>query len=167
MSIDGFRFLDPATRTTMRAWHKREPKPDGIPWIPLSKPLSEARVALISTAGIARLDDEPFDQEGERRNPWWGDPTYRVLPRDVTAEQVRVYHLHIDPRPASKDLDCVLPLRRLDELIAADAVGSSAADHYSMMGYVLEASELLEKTAPKMAEALVTDEVDLALLVPV
>ena len=33
---------------------------------PLRKPLAECTVALISTAGIARRDDVPFDQDGER-----------------------------------------------------------------------------------------------------
>ena len=151
----------------MRAWLEREPRPADVPWTALRKPLAEARVALISSAGIARLDDEPFDQEGERRDPWWGDPTHRVLPREVTTDEVGVYHLHVDPRPASKDLDCLMPLRRLDELVDRGVVGSSASDHYSIMGYLLKPAEMLEETVPKLARALLDDEVDLALLVPV
>ena len=167
MPIDGFRFLDPATSKVMRAWRDREPAPSGIPWAELGNPLAEARVALLSTAAVARVDDTPFDQESERRNPWWGDPTHRVIPRGATSDEVRVYHLHIDPRPASQDLDCILPLRRLDELVEAGSVGSSAADHYSIMGYILKPRELVEETAPKIAGALLRDEVDFALLVPV
>jgi hypothetical protein len=167
MPIDGFRLLDPATRRVMRAWRDREPLPTDIPWAEMSKPLAESRVALVSTAAIARLDDTPFDQETERRDPWWGDPTHRVIPRDVTSDEVRVYHLHIDPRPASEDLDCVLPLRRLDQLVESGTVGSSAPDHYSIMGYILQPRDLVEETAPKIAEALVRDEVDFVLLVPV
>lgn len=167
MPIDGFRFLDPATRRVMRAWHDREPEPPGVPWAAISKPLAASRVALISTAAIARLGDKPFDQEGERRDPWWGDPTHRVIPSEVTSDEVRVYHLHIDPRPASEDLDCILPLRRLDELVEAGTVGASAPDHYSIMGYILQPRELVEETAPKIAEALLRNEVDFALMVPV
>lgn len=167
MAIDGFRYLDGASRRVMRAWCEREPEPAEIPWTPLGRPLSEARVALISSAGIAHVADTPFDQEGERRNPWWGDPTHRVLDHGVTGEDVRVYHLHIDPRPARKDLDSVLPLRRLDELVEEGVVGGAAPRHYSIMGYILEPSVLVDETAPKIARALVADEVDLALLVPV
>jgi D-proline reductase (dithiol) PrdB len=65
-----------------------------------------------------------------------------VLPREVTADDVRVYHMHIDPRPAMEDLDCVLPLRRLDELVASGKVGASAPNHYSIMGYILKPSIL-------------------------
>lgn len=167
MSLDGFRFLDGATQRVMRAWLDREPRLENIPWVPLDRPLAETRVALISSAGISLLDDQPFDQEGERRNPWWGDPTHRVLPRDVATGDVRVSHLHMDPRPASKDLDCVMPLRRLDEIVGASVVGSSAPNHYSIMGYILKPEQLVEETAPRIADALVRDEVDLALLVPV
>jgi len=167
MAIDGFRFLDRASRQTMRAWQASEPAPADIPWTSLGKPLSEARVALISSAGLARLDDTPFDQEGERRNPWWGDPSHRVLAREATGDQIGVYHLHIDPRPAAEDLDCLFPLRRLDHLVETGFVGSSAPNHYSIMGYVLQTDELVGETAPLIAEALVRDQVDLALLVPV
>jgi hypothetical protein len=45
---------------------------------------------LLSSAGIALKDDQPFDQEGERQNPWWGDPTYRVLPKTATEKDVRL-----------------------------------------------------------------------------
>ena len=167
MAVDGFRFLDPATRRVMRAWIDREPRPGDVPWTPLKGALSGARVALVSTGGIARLDDPPFDQDGERENPWWGDPTHRVIPRGTGADEVRICHLHIDPRPAREDLDSMLPLRRLDELVDAGEVGSSASRHLSMMGYILEPRVLVEETAPAMAAALAADQVDLALLVPV
>lgn len=166
-TIDGYRFVDGASRTVMRAWTRREPSPHPIPWTLLAKPLSEARVALISSAGVALRDDPPFDQEGERANPWWGDPSYRVVPRTASTADVRLYHLHIDPRPAAKDLDCVLPLRRLAELVERGAVGSSADEHYSVMGFLLDTAELVEETAPKIVAGLARDGVDLALLVPV
>jgi D-proline reductase (dithiol) PrdB len=167
MGVDGFRFLGGPTRRVMRAWQEREPTPAVIPWTPLVRPLREARIALISTAAVRLVDDEPFDQDGERSDPWWGDPTYRVFPRDVPGEAVRIDHMHIDPRPASSDLDCLMPLRRLDALVADGLVGSSAPHHYSFMGYILKPRRLLEESAPKIAEALVKEEVDLALLIPV
>ncbi len=165
--IDGFRFLDLASRGVMRAWLEREPAPGGTPWSPIRRPLAECRVALISSAGLSLSSDTPFDQEGERQNPWWGDPTHRVIPRAATTGDVRIGHQHIDPRPGSEDLDCLMPLRRLDELVAEGVVGCSAPRHYSVMGYILKPAVLVEETAPKIAEALAEDAVDLALLVPV
>ncbi|MEZ5356175.1 MAG: hypothetical protein R2762_26360 [Bryobacteraceae bacterium] len=171
MAVDGFRFLDAASRKVMRAWQGRESDPSAspIPWarIEPGKTLRDLRVALISSAGIALAADTPFDQEGERQDPWWGDPTHRVLPREAKTADCRIYHMHVDPRPATRDLDCMMPLRRLDELVVAGVVGSSAPDHYSIMGYILEPTVLIRQTAPRIADALVRDQVDLALLVPV
>ena len=111
-AIDSYRFLDFASRKILQAWAART-EPGAIPFTPLAKPLSECTVALLSTAGVARNDDRPFDQEGERRNPWWGDPSFRAIPQGTTERDVRLYHMHIDPRFGQADLDVVLPMRRL------------------------------------------------------
>jgi D-proline reductase (dithiol) PrdB len=165
MSIDSNRFLDFATRRVMKAWAARE-KPGEIPFTPLAKPLNECTVALVTTAGVARHDDLPFDQDGERRNPWWGDPTFRCIPLGTSEKDVRLYHLHIDPRFGEADLDVVLPMRRLAELAAAGVVGRPAPTHYSTMGYILDPTELVEKTAPAIAERMRAEDVEAAALVP-
>ena len=165
MPLDSYRFLDFASRKVMQAWAARQ-EPGVIPFTPLSKPIRECTVALLSTAGIARNDDRPFDQDGERRNPWWGDPTYREIPLGTTEKDIRIYHLHIDPRFGEADLDVVLPMRRLAELAAEGFVGRPAPTHYSTMGYILDATELVEKTAPAIAARMRAERVDAAALVP-
>jgi len=165
MSIDSYRFLDFASRQVMKAWAARE-TPGVIPFAPLRKPLRECTVALISTAGIARNDDRPFDQERERQDPWWGDPSFRTIPLGTTEQDVRIYHLHIDPRFGQDDLDVVLPMRRLAELARDGIVGTPAARHYSIMGYILEPTVLLEETMPAIVEGLRADAVDAVALVP-
>lgn len=165
MPIDSYRFLDFASRQVMKAWAARL-KAEDIPFAPLARPLRECTVALVTTAGVARHDDRPFDQEGERRNPWWGDPSFRTIPLGTTEEQVRLYHLHIDPRFGQADLDVVLPMRRLAELADDGFVGRPAATHYSLMGYILEPWELVEKTAPSIVELMRAEQVDAAALVP-
>lgn len=167
MQIDSYRFLDFATRQLIKAWVSRETKATRpIPWAPMTKPLSDCTVALISTAGVARHDDAPFDQEHERQNPWWGDPTYRVIPRGTTERDVGLYHMHIDTRFGEQDLDVVLPMRRLDELARAGEIGRAADDHYSIMGYQLRPGVLERETAPAMAAQLKRQGVDVAALVP-
>ena len=90
--------LDGGTRRLVRSWAERDAaQVREIPWTPLAKPLRECTVALVSSSGIARRDDQPFDQDGERRNPWWGDPSFRLIPRETTTADVRVWHLHVDP----------------------------------------------------------------------
>lgn len=159
------RFLDFGSRKLVRSWIRLE-TPREIPWAPLSRPLAECRVALVSTAGLALAEDIPFDREGERRDPWWGDPSFRMIPREVSSDEVRAYHLHVDLRPLEQDLDCVFPLRRLHELAEAGVVGSSAPTHYSFMGYTLRPGSLLSQSVPAMIRRMRSDEVDLVLLAP-
>src|SRR6476646_5147275 len=140
--IDSYKYVDFATRQVMKAWAGRQ-EPGEIPFTPLAKPLRECTVALISTAGIARNDDRPFDQDGERRNPWWGDPSFRVIPLGTREMDVRLYHLHIDQRFGQADLDVVLPMRRLTELAQKAVIRQPAGRHYSIMGYILEPDELV------------------------
>jgi D-proline reductase (dithiol) PrdB len=168
MAIDSYRFLDFATRQIMKAWAEREAQStrQPIPWTPLAKPLSECTIALITTAGVARNDDTPFDQEGERRNPWWGDPSYRRIPLGTTERDVKLYHMHIDTRFGQEDLDVVLPMRRLTELAAAGVVSRPARVHYSTMGYQLRTEVLERETAPAIAREMRADGADLAVLIP-
>ena len=165
MSIDSYRFLDFASRQVMKAWAARQEQ-GVIPFTPLAKPLRDCTIALVSTAGIARNDDQPFDQERERRDPWWGDPSFRVIPLGTTEQDVRLYHMHIDPRFGQADLDVVLPMRRLTELAHEGVVRQPAARHYSIMGYILEPDVLVGETAPAIAERMRADGVDAAALVP-
>ncbi|MFN7919867.1 MAG: glycine/sarcosine/betaine reductase selenoprotein B family protein [Bryobacteraceae bacterium] len=165
MAIDSYRFLDFLSRQVMKAWADRE-TPGNIPFTPLARPLRECTVALISTAGIARNDDRPFDQDGERHNPWWGDPSFRTIPLGTTENEIRIYHLHIDPRFGESDLDVVLPMRRLAELAAEGVIGRPAPTHYSCMGYILDPGELTRATAPAIAERMRDEHVDAAALVP-
>ena len=166
MAIDSYRYVDFATRKIMQAWAARQ-EPGVIPFTRLRKPLRECTVALVSTAGIARNDDRPFDQKGERRNPWWGDPSFRRIPLGTTEKDIRVYHLHIDPRFGEADLDVLLPMRRLAELASERVVGRPAPTHYSFMGYLLETTELEQKTAPAIAASMQDEGVDAVVLVPV
>ncbi|HQR31047.1 MAG TPA: glycine/sarcosine/betaine reductase selenoprotein B family protein [Anaeromyxobacteraceae bacterium] len=163
--MDSYRYLDFVTRQIIRAWVEREPERPP-PWTPLPRPVEDCTVALISTAGVARRDDVPFDEARERENPWWGDPTFRRIPRETTASEVDLHHLHVERRFAREDLDVVLPLRRLDELVTAGKVGASAPTHYSLMGYILDPTELVQETAPRLVAALKAEGVEAVVLVP-
>ena len=165
-TVDPYRFTTPGTRRVAQAWIAREPE-HCVPWTPLAKPLSECVVALVSSGAIALRSDRPFDQDGERRDPWWGDPSHRVLPRTATSDDVAIYHLHVNVSHAERDLNCMLPLERLLELETEGVVGRSAPSHYSFQGYLLDAREFLETSVPAMIRSMRAEGVDLALLVPV
>ena len=163
--VDSYRFLDRMTKKLVQTWIELEP-PRGIPWTPLSRPLSESTIALVSSAGLALKDDRPFDQEGERRNPWWGDPSYRIIPSTAMERDVKLYHLHIDPHLPEQDLNTILPLQRLLELEERGEIGHSASDHYSYMGYNLQPQRLLEESVPAMIRHMKQDGVNAVVLIP-
>ena len=163
--VDSYRFLDRSTRKMAQTWIELE-RPREIPWTPLSKPLEECTVALISSAGLALKTGQPFDQEGERQNPWWGDPSFRILPRNAADQGVELYHLHIHPRLAEQDLNTLFPLERLLEFEDRGEIGGAAAHHYSFMGYILQPQTLLEESVPAMIRSLEGDAVDIVVLVP-
>ncbi len=139
-----------------------------IPWAEPSKPLSVSKVALVSTAGLSMKGDEPFDMDTERKRPSWGDPSWRRLRSDASSDTIVANHLHIDTSYIQRDLNVALPLDRLRELADSGLVGSSAETHYSIMGYQgPDKSTLTNETAPQIAEAMRSEEVDLAVLAPV
>jgi D-proline reductase (dithiol) PrdB len=165
--VDRNLYLDFLTRKVMRAWTERERTPQDIPWTPLRKPVAESTIALVSSAAVARLNDPPYDQEHERRDPWWGDPSYRLIPRGTHTDEIRLYHLHIDRCFGERDLNCVLPLDRLEELESRGHIGRSAPTHYSFMGYLLRPGEFLQSSVPAMIDRMHAESVDVALLAPV
>lgn len=164
--VNSYRFLDGMVKRLVRTWIKLEPERD-IPWAPLNKPLEECTVALLSSAGLALKSDLPFDQEGERQNPWWGDPSYRLLPRDAEANDIALYHMHVSKKIVEIDINTFFPLGHLVDLEKGGAIGQVAAHHYSYMGYTLQPQVLLEETLPAMIEHMKQDRVDVILLVPV
>jgi D-proline reductase (dithiol) PrdB len=166
--VDAWRFTGRFLTNMLSSQIPEEPAYDDIPWTPVEKPLSESKLALLSTAGLSMKGDAPFDMEMERQNPTRGDPSWRRLRADATSATIEANHLHIDTGYILRDLNVALPLDRLRELVTEGAVGAMADTHYSIMGFQGgDASELEQKSAPAIASAMRSEEVDLALLAPV
>jgi D-proline reductase (dithiol) PrdB len=166
--VDPWRFAGSFLQKVLSARIPAEPAYDEIPWVPVRKPVSASKVALLSTAGLSMRDDVPFDMQGERDNPMWGDPSWRRLRSDATSATIEANHLHIDTDYIARDLNVALPLDRLRELVSEGSVGAVAETHYSIMGYQGQDTRILEnESAPAIAESMRREEVDLALLAPV
>ena len=165
MVIDSYRFLP---RSFRPLYEGRGPFPgEAEPvWAPFAKRAAEARIALLTSAGIyVRGEQPPFDLESERRRPEWGDPGWRAIP--AAGGELAVAHLHIDGADLVADPEVALPRRTLDALVAAGVVGSAASVHFSLMGY--QARDLdgwRRATAPELVERLRRDRVDGLILAP-
>jgi D-proline reductase (dithiol) PrdB len=165
MAVDSFKYLP----RSIAAYYQtlRVDRADPVPWTPLSKALEECRFALVSTAGIHDKEVEPaFDAEREKREPMWGDPTYRRIPRDVQQGQIGASHLHINNRDLLADVNIVLPVHRFAELEAEGVIGSLAPTCYSFMGYQPNTNEWRDRYAPEVARLMNDEAVDAVLLTP-
>ncbi len=142
--IDSYRFVDGIAKRVLERWAAL-PSETHVPWTPVASPLSKCTVALVSSAAITLKSDRPFDPQIERRDPWFADPSYRVLPRTVRTGDIHVCHLDVNPAFAEQDLNSVLPVERLEELADLGEIGGSAPSHYSYMGYTLRPEQLLRE----------------------
>lgn len=124
----------------------------------LQRPLEQARVALVATAG-AHLPDQPAFDLGRE-----GDSSYREIPADNS--ELHFSHVGYDTRRADADPDVVFPLPLMRQLAAEGEIGELAPRAFSFMGYIPEPQPLLEETGPAVARKLLADAVDLVLLVP-
>ncbi|MBW2092866.1 MAG: hypothetical protein JRI34_12195 [Deltaproteobacteria bacterium] len=133
---------------------------DSAPFAPLGKPLSRAKVALVSSGGIFKDDQEPFD--GWAVN----DFSLRTIPMDTSFDRLRLSHNYFDHRDAVKDYNCVFPIQRLRELAEEGFIGMAADFAVSLgMGRAYKRSGLFEQTVPAIMEEFQNQEVDAALLV--
>ncbi|MFQ5692444.1 MAG: glycine/sarcosine/betaine reductase selenoprotein B family protein [Nitrospinota bacterium] len=145
----------------------RQGDPAKTPWTPLDKPLAECRVTLVSSAGIYLKGDVPFDRERERRQPTWGDPTHREIPRTAGQDDVVYSHMHIDTRYLQSDRNVAWPVDIFEDFEREGKIGRLADTLYSIMGYIPNFNPLLKKTAPKMIAKLKEEGVDAVFLIPV
>ena len=124
--MDGFRFLPPGLKAWIRTFIPEEDFKGPIPWTPLPKPLSRTTLALVTSAGISLKSDPPFDMEREKREPLWGDRSFRAIPRETTEKEIDVNHLHINTSYIKQDINVILPLARMAEFEAEGIIGRLA-----------------------------------------
>lgn len=132
---------------------------EGAPYTPLAKPQGECRLAIVTTAGLHLRDDRPFGS---------GDISYRVIPATSRQDEIIQSHasLGFDRIAAQRDLNIVFPLERLRELVARRELGQLGPNCYSFMGAQRDATPIEITTAPEVAQRLLAERVDVALLTP-
>jgi D-proline reductase (dithiol) PrdB len=166
--IDSFRFLPRSFVPLYKHPSVLEGEGDPV-WAPFGPRLAEASIALVTSAGLSVAgEQEPFDLEGERRDPTWGDPAHRVLPHALGARRLAMSHLHVNSADVIADRDVALPVDVLDELVADGRVGRAAPAHVSVMGYQQAGLQVWrEQTAPAMVELFRSQGTDGVVFAPV
>ena len=182
MKVDSFRFLP---RSFRPVYEGRGPFPgeDAPVWAPFEKRLKQSKIALLTSAGIyLQGSQEPFDMEGEKANPEWGDPTWRAIPSAIRSgtpppalratsphggEEIGFAHLHINPEDMVADIEIALPTQMLDAFAQEGVIGSTTTAHVSVMGYQERSLKgWKETTAPQIVAWLRDQNADGMILAP-
>jgi len=132
-------------------------RPSKQAWSPITKPVNQSTIALLSSAALRLQDQEPF-APGE-------DLSYRRIPADPVGVIIIDHHSGIGRVP-KQDPEIIFPRTALTSLAQHGTIGAISPFHFSFMGGVRRPQEIEYELAPAIAADLKKMAVDLALLVP-
>ena len=152
------------TRTSgdqaMRDYASKLPAPtfENPAWVtpPL---LSEATVAIVTSAALHLADDERFGP---------GDTSYRFVDRFARDLVMGHWSPNFDRGGFNTDINVVYPIDRLEELASGGQIGAVAPRHLSFAGNQPDdVATVRLDSGPAAAAELKADGVDVVLLTPV
>lgn len=133
--------------------------PELEPTATVAPPLSEATVAIVTTAGMRPAGEVTLWKPT--------DASFVALPRAARDVQLSHFSPNFDRVGVAQDLNVVYPIDRLEELGADGTIGAVAETHLSFMGAQSDLSTIVNDTGPASAELLLGQGVDVVLLTPV
>ena len=121
-------------------------------------PLSQRRIAILTSAALIRRGDKPFA---------FGSGEVRFLPAETEPGDLLLSHVSInfDRAGWQRDINVVYPIDRLRDLAARGEIGGVADTHYSVMGSTDPAA--MEEAVNQIAGQLKQERIDSVLLTPV
>ncbi len=131
-----------------------------VPSFVTPPPLSEATVAVVTTAALHHPDDDGFGP---------GEQTFRRIDPTRRGELVLGHNSpNFDRSGLLADFNVVLPLDRLDEMATEGVIGRVSPLHLSFLGSQDETMSTIRlDSGPAAAAALRQVGVDVVLLTPV
>ena len=148
-----------------RLWYHRYRfrRVDPLPWAQGGPPTREAKVAVVTSAGVHEPKSPPFEKVKG------GDFSYRWVPTDADLQGLICTHPSgaWDRKGVTSDMNMALPLDRLWDLQEEGIVGSLAQRHASFQGSITAPLRMIRETAPEMAQGMADDGVDIVILTAV
>ncbi len=134
------------------------PEFDAPAWT-VPPPLSQARVAIVTTAAIHHSGEAAFT---------FDDTGFRVVEQGSTDLVLGHWSPNFDRAGFAADPEVVIPMRRLQELADAGTIGSVAPRHVSFAGNQEDTvTRIRLDSGPAAGELLKGDGVDVVVLTPV
>lgn len=131
------------------------------PLTPLTKPLSQCAVTMLTSGGVSEKPLPGFDPYA--RNDFRLDAIESTCPSDG----FKIDDSYYDHSDASRDINCIFAIDRLRELARAGEIGSVTPRFWSgFMGRTYMRSKLVDEVAPAFAQRLKDDGTDVLVAVP-
>ena len=134
---------------------------DNVPLAGLGKPLAQSRLTFVSTSGVQPKGTLPFDVT----HPV-GDYSFRRVPSTAEPADLEIHQLKYPTAGANRDLNVIFPIERLRELAGEGVIGGLTPHLFSFIGYNMDPERLERTLAEEIAEAVVADGAEAALLAP-
>ena len=131
------------------------------PFTSLKSALPMANIALISSAGAYIDGTEPFDTTSRD-----GDATFREIPIEVEAEDLKFAARGYDAKYINEDINCQIPVQRLLEYENNGVIGKLNNVWWTMNGFIPNVGLVADELAPKIVERMARYNINAALLVP-
>ncbi len=131
------------------------------PFAPARRSLPMLNLALISSAGAYIDGTDAFDIESSS-----GDTSFRELPIEIEAEDLKFAAKGYDPSAVRDDLNSQIPIERLVEYEQNAVIGQLNSVWWSLAGFIPDASQVAEEMAPSIAERVERYQAQAALLIP-
>ncbi len=131
------------------------------PFRPARRALPMLNLALITSAGAYIDGTEPFDA-----SVFGGDTSFREIPIEVEAEDLRWAGRGYDPSAVREDMNAQVPVDRLYEFEGNGIIGRLNPVYWSLCGFIPNAARFASTTLPQLVERVRRYEVQAVLLVP-
>jgi D-proline reductase (dithiol) PrdB len=131
------------------------------PFTPVRRALPMLNLGLVSSAGAYIDGTDPFDLDGRS-----GDLSYREIPVEVAAEDLRYAAKGYDPASVLADRNSLIPIDRLLEYQENAVIGQLNNVWWSVSSYIPDAKQVAEDLGPKIAERMHRYDVKAALFIP-
>jgi len=125
----------------------------------LARPVSESRLGVLVTAGTYVAGQVAYFYKD--------DTSTRAIPKDTPADQLRFAHITENYlEDARRDPNCIFPIEALRAAEAHGEIGELAPELLSCMGGIYSQRRVHDELIPRVEAHFASQQVDLALLIP-
>ena len=125
-------------------------------WTPVTKEVKDMTVALATAAGVHHKEQVRFNLAG--------DFTWREVKNEWPSNELMVSHGGYDNGDVNKDINCMFPVDRLNELAAEGFIKAVSDTHAGFMGGGGNQEKFKNETGPAIAAMFKEKGVDAVIL---